>query len=77
MSNDDPNGGSNRDTRAGDEKPLSLTKGMPVAGKEAEPPFCSFCGRGRREYQSLVSGPDAYICDRCIRESLKIVRDGE
>jgi len=29
-------------------------------------PRCSFCGRSQLEVDKLISGVDAYICDRCI-----------
>lgn len=32
-----------------------------------QPPTCSFCGRGEENVEKLISGPDAYICDRCIK----------
>ena len=28
---------------------------------------CSFCGRGQNEVAKLVSGPNVYICNECIR----------
>lgn len=31
------------------------------------PIVCSFCGRHEDAVEKLVSGPDAFICDRCIR----------
>lgn len=31
------------------------------------PPLCSFCGRGEDHVEKLISGPDAFICDKCIR----------
>ena len=35
---------------------------------------CSFCGRSAQEVTSMVAGPGAFICDRCIRTSYDIVR---
>ncbi len=35
---------------------------------------CSFCGRGSDEVNSMVAGPDAFICDRCIMSSVEILR---
>lgn len=29
--------------------------------------ICSFCGRGESEVEKLISGPDVYICDACVR----------
>lgn len=31
------------------------------------PPICSFCGRGEEHVEKLISGPEAFICDKCIR----------
>lgn len=31
------------------------------------PITCSFCGRNEDTVEKLVSGPEAYICDKCIR----------
>ena len=41
--------------------PLSLLKG--------EAPFCSFCGKGRGEYQRLIKGPQVNICDACVSQA--------
>ncbi len=34
---------------------------------------CSFCGRHEDEVEKLISGPNAYICDKCIKLCLDIV----
>jgi ClpX C4-type zinc finger len=31
-----------------------------------ERPTCSFCGRDQKRTKTLIGGPGAYICDRCI-----------
>lgn len=36
------------------------------SGKEA-PISCSFCGRTEDAVEKLIAGPNAYICDKCIR----------
>ena len=36
--------------------------------------LCSFCGRGSDEVSSMVAGPNAFICDRCIMSSVDILR---
>jgi ATP-dependent Clp protease ATP-binding subunit ClpX len=37
--------------------------------------FCSFCGRGVEEVQSLIEGPNnTYICDICIKNSAAIIK---
>ncbi|MEM7174548.1 MAG: ATP-dependent Clp protease ATP-binding subunit ClpX [Chlamydiota bacterium] len=40
---------------------------------DAEPAFCSFCGRSEDDVAKLISGPHAFICDRCVRLSMEIV----
>ncbi len=35
---------------------------------------CSFCGRGSDEVNSMVAGPEAFICDRCIQSSMEILQ---
>lgn len=30
-------------------------------------PVCSFCGRGEEHVEKLISGPDAFICDKCVK----------
>ena len=39
----------------------------------SEDPTCSFCGRTEESVEKLVSGPDAFICDKCIRLCMDIV----
>lgn len=38
--------------------------------------FCSFCGRSEAEVKKLVSGPDAYICDECVKMCDEIIKEG-
>lgn len=35
---------------------------------------CSFCGRSSSEVTSLIAGPDVYICDICIQNSVRILQ---
>lgn len=35
---------------------------------------CSFCGRSSHEVNSMVAGPDVYICDRCVADASGIVK---
>jgi ATP-dependent Clp protease ATP-binding subunit ClpX len=35
---------------------------------------CSFCGRGPEEVNSIIAGPDVYICDLCVSTSVDIIR---
>ena len=37
-----------------------MTKASPI-------PTCSFCGRKEADVEKLVSGPNVFICDHCIR----------
>jgi ATP-dependent Clp protease ATP-binding subunit ClpX len=34
---------------------------------------CSFCGKNRDEVQTLVAGPDVYICDECVALCVEFV----
>jgi len=36
---------------------------------------CSFCGRTPEEVQSIIAGPDVYICDICVSSSADIIRN--
>ncbi|MCH9610950.1 MAG: ATP-dependent Clp protease ATP-binding subunit ClpX [Chlamydiales bacterium] len=38
-----------------------------------EPATCSFCGRAEDDVEKLISGPNVYICDNCIRLCMSIV----
>ncbi|NGX59860.1 MAG: ATP-dependent Clp protease ATP-binding subunit ClpX [Chlamydiae bacterium] len=44
---------------------LSMTK--------KEVPACSFCGRTEEAVEKLISGPNSYICDKCVRLCLDII----
>src|SRR5579872_4740503 len=41
--------------------------------KEKEAPTCSFCGRSEEAVEKLISGPDTFICDKCVRLCMEIV----
>src|SRR5579872_5920839 len=41
--------------------------------KEKEAPVCSFCGRTEDAVDKLISGPDTFICDKCVRLCMEIV----
>jgi len=49
------------------------TGGRKNLGGES-PVVCSFCGRTSHEVNSMVAGPNAFICDRCILSSVEILR---
>jgi ATP-dependent Clp protease ATP-binding subunit ClpX len=40
----------------------------------AESAACSFCGRTEDLVEKLISGPNAYICDKCVNLCLDIVQ---
>jgi len=44
----------------------------PTAGEKIN---CSFCGRSPEEVQSVIAGPDVYICDICVSSSVDIIRN--
>jgi ATP-dependent Clp protease ATP-binding subunit ClpX len=47
-----------------------------MAKKEFSPkegPTCSFCGRTEEDVEKLISGPNVYICDNCIRLCINIL----
>lgn len=35
--------------------------------EEKEVPACSFCGRNEENVEKLISGPNAFICDKCVK----------
>lgn len=41
--------------------------------KTHDSPVCSFCGRPEDSVEKLISGPKAYICDKCIRLCVDII----
>jgi len=36
---------------------------------------CSFCGKTQAEVRRLIAGPDAYICDECVKLCVDIMED--
>jgi ATP-dependent Clp protease ATP-binding subunit ClpX len=44
-------------------------------GKDDMMVHCSFCGRASDEVNSMVAGPNAFICDRCIQSAVDIIRN--
>ncbi len=36
---------------------------------------CSFCGKPADQVQSIIAGPDAYICDACVASSVEMLRN--
>ncbi|HEX9656270.1 MAG TPA: ATP-dependent Clp protease ATP-binding subunit ClpX [Bacteroidota bacterium] len=47
---------------------------MTQKSKPPEKVHCSFCGRSPEEVQSIIAGPDVYICDICVASSVDIIR---
>lgn len=44
-----------------------------MARKVKELAICSFCGRSEKDAQKMISGPNVYICDNCIRLCFTII----
>jgi len=42
--------------------------------KASEVPVCSFCGRTEDLVEKLISGPNAFICDKCVTLCLDIIQ---
>ena len=47
----------------------------PTKSRGGEKIHCSFCGRTPEEVQSIIAGPDVYICDICVSSSVDIIRN--
>jgi len=47
---------------------------MPQRSRPEESIKCSFCGRTAEQVQSIIAGPEAYICDNCVASSVDILR---
>jgi len=43
--------------------------------KQGDKIICSFCGRSSEEVNSIIAGPDVYICDLCVGSSVDIIRN--
>ncbi len=41
--------------------------------KEKSTASCSFCGRPEEAVEKLISGPDSFICDKCIKLCIEII----
>lgn len=42
-----------------------------------EPQYCSFCGMEAQEVNRLIAGPNAYICDHCVKTCNEMLTGGE
>jgi ATP-dependent Clp protease ATP-binding subunit ClpX len=36
--------------------------------------FCSFCGRSSQDVNSMVAGPDVFICNHCVEDASSIIQ---
>lgn len=41
--------------------------------KDGELVHCSFCGRSSREVDSMVAGPEVFICNHCVEDASSII----
>ncbi|MGP8322213.1 MAG: ATP-dependent Clp protease ATP-binding subunit ClpX, partial [Methanosarcinaceae archaeon] len=49
---------------------------MPGSIKRRERLFiCSFCGKNSNQVDSIVTGPDVYICNECVKNASEIIRE--
>jgi ATP-dependent Clp protease ATP-binding subunit ClpX len=48
---------------------------MPSKQRPEDKIRCSFCGRAPNEVASIIAGPDVYICDICVSDSIDIIRN--
>lgn len=37
--------------------------------------ICSFCGKNSNQVECIVTGPDVYICNECVRSASEIIKD--
>lgn len=44
-----------------------------MSKKDREVATCSFCGRPENAVEKLISGPEAFICDKCVHLCVNIV----
>jgi ATP-dependent Clp protease ATP-binding subunit ClpX len=42
--------------------------------KDNDSVFCSFCGRSSHDVNSMVAGPDVYICNHCVEDASSIIQ---
>jgi ATP-dependent Clp protease ATP-binding subunit ClpX len=48
---------------------------MATKPKSEEQIRCSFCGKSAEQVQSIIAGPEAYICETCVASSVDILRN--
>jgi ATP-dependent Clp protease ATP-binding subunit ClpX len=44
-----------------------------MSKKDKQIPACSFCGRTEEDVEKLISGPECYICDKCVHLCVDII----
>lgn len=44
-----------------------------MSKKDKQAPSCSFCGRTENDVEKLISGPECYICDKCVHLCMDII----
>ncbi len=44
-----------------------------MSKKDKDPAVCSFCGRPEEAVEKLISGPQTFICDKCVRLCMEII----
>ncbi len=44
-----------------------------MSKKNKDQVTCSFCGRSNSEVNSMVAGPDVYICNHCVEDASSII----
>ena len=37
--------------------------------------ICSFCGKNSHQVSCIVTGPEVYICDECVRSASEIIKE--
>ena len=49
-----------------------------VPSGPGQPPYCSFCGKGRSEVKRMMRGPtEVYICNECVVVCSEIIEGEE
>ncbi len=43
--------------------------------KKEQEPYCSFCGRKKRDVQILISGSEGHICENCVTQAQLIISE--
>ncbi len=48
---------------------------MVIKKRSSEPAVCSFCEKNQYQVKRLIAGPDAFICDECIKICYEIINE--